>query len=105
MSCLVFTINKLILIKFNNNTFYYNIIKIMDEFQQEMLQKMIKENNTENNTEKIRSLKHSSKIRKDVLILLTLKEKIAIEILKHLTENANPKLGFYFVIIQLFIIK
>ena len=75
MSCLVFTINKLILIKFNNNTFYYNIIKIMDEFQQEMLQKMIKENNTENNTEKIRTLKHSSKIRKDVSNIANIKRR------------------------------
>ena len=96
MSCLVFTLNKLILIKFNNNTFYYNIIKIMDEFQQEMLQKMIKENNTENNTEKIRTLKHSSKIRKDVSNIANIKRKNRNRDFKTLDRECQSKAGFLF---------
>lgn len=70
--------------------------KIMNEFQQEMLQKMIKENNTEDNTEKIRSLKHSSKIRKDVSNIANIKRRNRNRDFKTLDRECQSKAGFLF---------
>ena len=47
----------------------------MDENERLHLQQMIKEHNVEETTEKIRRLKHSSQIRKNIETYLTLKNK------------------------------
>jgi hypothetical protein len=47
----------------------------MNENEKLQLQKMIKINNVEDQTQQIRNLKHSQIIKKDIEILLSLKEK------------------------------
>ena len=46
----------------------------MNDLERLNLQKMIKENDSENNTDKIRTLKHSLKIKEEVDVLLQLKK-------------------------------
>jgi hypothetical protein len=41
----------------------------MDAEQEKVLNRLIKENDVQDNTEKIKSLKHSSKIRNDVAVI------------------------------------
>lgn len=68
----------------------------MDESQQEILQKMIKEHNTEDNTTKIRNLKHSSQIRKDVSNIANIKRKNRSRDFKTLDRECQSKAGFLF---------
>lgn len=68
----------------------------MDQSQQEMLEKMIKENNTEDNTAKIRNLKHSSRIRKDVSNITNIKRKNRSRDFKTLDRECQSKAGFLF---------
>ena len=68
----------------------------MDKSQQEMLQKIIKENNTEDNTEKIRNLKHSSLIRKDVSNIHNIKRKLRTRDYKTIDRECQSKANFLF---------
>jgi len=68
----------------------------MDQSQQEMLQKIIKENNTEDNTEKIRNLKHSSLIRKDVSNIHNIKRKLRTRDYKTIDRECQSKANFLF---------
>ena len=43
----------------------------MNSEQEKVLNRLIKENDVQDNTEKIKSLKHSAKIRNDVAIIQT----------------------------------
>jgi len=52
------------------------------------LQDMIKQNNVQDQTDKIRELKHSSLLKKDIELLLTLKESS--------TENAMQECSFLY---------
>ena len=68
----------------------------MDESQKELLQKIIKENNTEDNTEKIRTLKHSSQIRKDVSNIHNIKRKLRTRDFKTIDRECQSKASFLF---------
>lgn len=69
----------------------------MNDDDKLLLQKMIRENNTENNTNKIRELKHSSKIRKDISIIQNMKRKIRSKDFKKLDKECSSKCQFLFV--------
>lgn len=56
----------------------------MNDLERLNLQKMIKENDSENNTDKIRTLKHSLKIKDEVDVLLQLKKDY------HRLAKSNP---------------
>lgn len=68
----------------------------MDESQQQILQNMIRENNTEDNTTKIRTLKHSSQIRKDVSNIANIKRRNHSRDFKTLDRECQSKAGFLF---------
>lgn len=68
----------------------------MDESQQELLKKIINENNTEDNTQKIRNLKHSSLIRKDVSNIHNIKRKLRTRDFRTIDRECQSKANFLF---------
>ena len=64
--------------------------------QQEMLQKMIRENDTEDNTSKIRRLKHSSLIRRDVSNIRNIKRRMRTRDFHKLDAECQQKCSFLF---------
>ena len=56
----------------------------MDSEQEKVLNRLIKENDVQDNTEKIKTMKHSSKIRSDVAVIQNIKRKLRTRDLKAL---------------------
>ena len=67
----------------------------MNENEKIQLQKLIKMNNVEDQTAKIRELKHSSLLKKDIHQLLVLKEQYKND-LEGLTTASIEQCGFIF---------
>jgi hypothetical protein len=69
----------------------------MNREQKELLKKMEKENNTIDNTEKIRRLKHSELIRRDVYTMQTMKRCVkSKEEEKHMDEWYKTNCSFLY---------
>ena len=68
----------------------------MDDQQRLVLQEMITKNNVQDNTDKIRTLKHSSQIRKDVANICNIKRKVKSKNFKTLDKECIRKCGFLF---------
>lgn len=64
--------------------------------QQEVLQKMIRENDTEDNTSKIRRLKHSAQIRRDVSNIRNIKRRLKTRDFHKLDAECQRKCSFLF---------
>lgn len=64
--------------------------------QQQILQNMIRENNTEDNTSKIRTLKHSSLIRKDVSNIRNIKRRLKTRDFHKLDAECQRQCSFLF---------
>ena len=68
----------------------------MDSEQEKVLNRLIKENDVQDNTETIKSLKHSSKIRKDVAIIQNIKRQNRSKDFKTLDKEAIRKCSFLY---------
>lgn len=68
----------------------------MDAEQEKVLNRLIKENDVQDNTEKIKSLKHSSKIRNDVAVIQNAKRKIKTRDFKTLDKEVIHKCSFLY---------
>lgn len=68
----------------------------MNSEQEKVLNRLIEENNVQDNTEKIKTLKHSSKIRNDVAIIQNIKRKMKTRDFKSLDKEAIHKCSFLY---------
>jgi len=68
----------------------------MNSEQEKVLNRLIEENNVQDNTEKIKTLKHSSKIRNDVAIIQNVKRKMKTRDFKTLDKEASSKCSFLY---------
>ena len=68
----------------------------MDFEQEKVLNRLIKENDVQDNTEKIKSLKHSSKIRNDVVFIQNIKRKMKTRNFQSLDKEAIHKCSFLY---------
>lgn len=68
----------------------------MDSDQAKVLNRLIKENDVQDNTKTIKSLKHSSKIRKDVAIIQNIKRQNRSKDFKTLDKEAIRKCSFLY---------
>tara|TARA_Y100000389_G_C17343980_1_gene454867 strand:- start:430 stop:891 length:462 start_codon:yes stop_codon:yes gene_type:complete len=68
----------------------------MDSEQEKVLNRLIKENDVQDNTEKIKTLKHSSKIRSDVAVIQNIKRKMKTRDFKSLDKEAIHKCSFLY---------
>lgn len=68
----------------------------MDSEQEKVLNRLIKENDVQDNTEKIKTLKHSSKIRGDVAIIQNIKRKMKTKDFQSLDKEAIHKCSFLY---------
>ena len=68
----------------------------MDDQQRLVLQEMITKNNVQDNTEKIRTLKHSAQIRRDVANICNIKRRVKSKDFKVLDKECISKCGFLF---------
>ena len=63
----------------------------MNSEQEKVLNRLIKENDVQDNTEKIKSLKHSAKIRNDVAIIQNIKRQSKAKDFQTLDKEAIHK--------------
>ena len=77
----------------------------MDENSRLNLKKLISEYKPEETTDKIRNLKHSKKIRQDVMTYMSIKQKYARLSKEQLNNMYRSKCNFYIIIIQIYIIN
>ena len=68
----------------------------MDSEQEKVLNRLIKENDVQDNTEKIKTMKHSSKIRTDVAVIQNMKRKLRTRDFKALDKEAIHKCSFLY---------
>jgi len=68
----------------------------MDFEQEKVLNRLIKENDVQDNTEKIKTMKHSSKIRSDVAVIQNIKRKLRTRDFKALDKEAIHKCSFLY---------
>ena len=68
----------------------------MDSEQEKVLNRLIKENDVQDNTEKIKSLKHSSKIRSDVAVIQNVKRQMKTKDFGKLDKEAIHKCSFLY---------
>ena len=68
----------------------------MNSEQEQVLNRLIKENDVQDNTEKIKSLKHSSKIRNDIAIIQNIKRQMKTRDFKTLDKEAIRKCSFLY---------
>lgn len=68
----------------------------MNREQKELLKRMEKENNTVDNTDKIRRLKHSEKIRQDVLTMQKMKGCVKAEEIPKMEEWFKQNCSFLY---------
>jgi hypothetical protein len=68
----------------------------MNSEQEKVLNRLIKENDVQDNTEKIKSLKHSAKIRNDVAIIQNIKRQSKTKDFQTLDKEAIHKCSFLY---------
>ena len=68
----------------------------MDSEQEKVLNRLIKENDVQDNTEKIKTMKHSSKIRSDVAVIQNIKRKLRTRDFKALDKEAIHECSFLY---------
>ena len=73
-----------------------NNITAMDDQQRLKLQEMITKNNVQDNTEKIRTLKHSAQIRRDVAHVCNIRRRIKSKDFKTLDRECISQCGFLY---------
>ena len=68
----------------------------MDSEQEKVLNRLIKENDVQDNTAKIKSMKHSSKIRNDVVMIQNIKRQVKTKDFAKLDKEAIHKCSFLY---------
>lgn len=68
----------------------------MDAEQEKVLNRLIKENDVQDNTDKIKSLRHSPKIRNDVAVIQNIKRQLKTKDFAKLDKEAIHKCSFLY---------
>lgn len=68
----------------------------MDAQQEKVLNRLIKENDVQDNTDKIKSLRHSPKIRNDVAVIQNIKRQLKTKDFAKLDKEAIHKCSFLY---------
>ena len=68
----------------------------MDAQQEKVLNRLIKENDVQDNTDKIKSLRHSPKIRNDVAVIQNVKRQLKTKDFAKLDKEAIHKCSFLY---------